>query len=377
MAIRSVALCITDLDIGGAEQALTELAVRLDRSRFLPVVYCLSARPESEEASCVARLEQAGVEVHFLGGRGKFHLPRILRRLTALFVLQKPHLVQSFLFHANLVSRMAARMTSIRPVVSGIRVAERERRWHLILDRLTTQWVDRYVCVSQSVADFSVKEGRLPPDKMAVIPNGIDVTAYPSAHPADLRPLGIAQDRKVVTYVGRLEAQKGLHWLLDSAPEWLGRTKDCDLLLVGKGPERAKLEWMVESSGLTSRVRFAGWRADVPQILAASSLLVLPSRWEGMPNVVLQAMASRLPVVATDVEGVRELLGPNTDAQTVRYGDTPALAKRIARLLWDSRQADELGQRNRGRAEKTFTLERMVSAYQDLWESITTTDFPT
>jgi starch synthase (maltosyl-transferring) len=295
---------------------------------------------------------------------------QVLRKLARLFIEQKPSLVQSFLFHANLAARLAARRARIRPVVAGIRVAERQQRWHLWLDRATSQWVDRYVCVSRAVADFSIHEAGLPPDKIAVVPNGIDVTDYPCPRPADLRALGIEEHRKVVTYVGRFAAQKGLHWLLSTAPDWLGQAKDCDLLLVGTGPEQAELERAAECSGLSDRIHFAGWRADVPAILAASRLLVLPSRWEGMPNVVLQAMASRLPVVATDVEGVRELLGPDADAQTVRYGDSRALAQRILGLLSDHRKAEELGKINRSRAENLFTLERMVAAYQDLWRSL-------
>ena len=127
----------------------------------------------------------------------------------------------------------------------------------------------------------------------------------------------------MVTFVGRLEKQKGVNWLIESAPLWLAELPDCHLLLVGDGPMRATLESAAAASGLGERIHFAGWRADVPEILAASDLLVLPSAWEGMPNVVLEAMASRRPVVATDVEGVRELLGPGADLQTVPYERYP------------------------------------------------------
>ena len=115
--------------------------------------------------------------------------------------------------------------------------------------------------------------------------------------------------RDVVTCIGRLDRQKGLDWLLETAAIWLPQLPRCDLLLVGQGPERRKLEAQCRGLGIGDRVHFAGWRPDVAEILAASRLLVLPSAWEGMPNVVLEAMAAGLPVVATDVEGVRELLG--------------------------------------------------------------------
>lgn len=370
MAKRTVALCITELDVGGAERCLVDLAVRLDRNRFEPVVYCLGPRPEVEEASCVPPLEQAGVEVRCLGATRKREFLGVVKQLRQLWRARRPAVVQAFLFHANLASRLAARREGIRPVLSGIRVAEREQRWHLWTDRLTSRWVSRYVCVSQSVAQFSVREGGLPADKMAVIPNGIEVKHYPAEKPADLGAFGIAPGRRVVTYVGRLERQKGLRWLLETAPQWLGRLPDCELLLVGKGSEQAELQRLAVATGLGDRVHLAGWRSDVPALLAASHLLVLPSRWEGMPNVVLQAMASRLPLVATDVEGVRELLGPEAEPQTVPYGDSARLSQRILDLLNNPEQAAQQTAANRRRAEEQFGLDRMALAYQQLWESL-------
>jgi glycosyltransferase involved in cell wall biosynthesis len=142
------------------------------------------------------------------------------------------------------------------------------------------------------------------------------------------------------------------------------------LLLVGAGSQRARLEALATRLGVGNRVHFAGWRPDVPEILAATALLVLPSAWEGMPNAVLQAMASGLPVLATDVEGVAELLGPDADLQTVPYGDSAAWQQKIIRLLWAPAEAWRLGQRNRARAETEFDWAKVVAAYQDLWAGL-------
>ena len=365
-----VALCITDLQVGGAERCLVELATRVDRRRFCPVVYALGPRPTEEEASCVPVLETAGVEVHCLGARRKWQVLPILRRLTRLLQTQRPQLVQTFLFHANILGRIAGRRAGVGRVVSGIRVAQRHPRWRLWADRLTQRLVDRHACVSQSVAQFAQRQAGLPAEKLVVIPNGVDLQRHPAQYPVDLRTLGIGSDRRVITCVGRLDRQKGLPWLIEAAAGWLRRLPDCDLLLVGRGPERPKLERICRQSGLCDRIHLVGWRPDVPEILAASDLLVLPSAWEGMPNVVLEAMASRRPVVATDVEGVRELLGPAAEAQVVRYGDSQSLTEKIVRFLQDPRTAAETGTANRKRAEENFDVTRMVIAYQDLWESL-------
>jgi len=369
MPIRRIALCITDLEVGGAERSLVELATRLDRNRFAPVVYCLGPRP-AESPSCVRPLEEAGIDVRCLGARRTWEFFPLLRRLQRLLVDQSPDLIQTFLFHANIVGRIAARRAGVRRVVSGIRVAERDHRWHLWTDRFTARLVDRYVCVSRAVARFSSTHAGLPEQRLTVIPNGIDAAQYRGEPAADLQACGIEPGRRVVTCVGRLDRQKGVRWLLQMAPHWLERLPDCDLLLVGKGPLREPLERFCRSQGISDRVHFAGWRPDVPEILAASHLLVLPSKWEGMPNMVLEAMASRLPVLATDVEGVREILGPATDAQTVPYGDSEAFIEEICRLMSDPSAAAELGESNRLRAEREFTYEHMVTSYQGLWDTL-------
>lgn len=369
MAKRGVALCITDLEMGGAEQAMVELATRLEWIHFEPIIYCLGPRPQVEEASCVPALEDAGLEVHFLDAESVWQIQPTVRRLEQLLRNQRPALIQTFLFHANLVGRLAARRAGVSRVVAGLRVAER-RRWHLWADRLTSSLVDRYVCVSESVARYSSRRGGLSRDKLVVIPNGIDVEKYSGAPPLDLQSFGIAPNRRLVTFIGRLEGQKGAHWLLKTAPDWLDRLPDCDLLIVGKGPDQPRLEQLCEKRGIASRVHFLGWHADIPEILAASQLLVLPSRWEGMPNVVLQAMASRLPVVASDAEGVRELLGPEAESQVVRYGDSQGFSEKVVRILSDRGIAANLGAKNCHRAECEFTFGRMVTAYQNLWTSL-------
>jgi len=219
------------------------------------------------------------------------------------------------------------------------------------------------------VADFSVRHVGLPRDRVVVIPNGID-PQIASVAPIDLAELGIPSGRRVITSVGRLEPQKGLLWLLETAADWLPRVPDCDLLLVGSGKQRETLLRKARQLGIADRVHLAGWRADIPEILAASQMLVLPSRWEGMPNVVLQAMAVGLPVLATEAEGTEELLGDLSGPQTAPYGATQVFAQKLVAVASDSAEAERLATGNRQRAVAAFSLARMVEAYQDLWESL-------
>lgn len=365
-----VALCITELEVGGAERCLAELAMRLDRSRFSPVVYSLGPRPADNDRSLVGQLESAGIEVHCLGARGMLDAPRVAWKLAKLLRSQRAEILQTFLFHANLIGRFAARWAATPRVVAGIRVAERRGRWRLAADRWTSQLVDRYVAVSQAVAAFSQTAGGLPAEQIVVIPNGVDVRIFDEAAPADLKEFGIAAGRRTATYVGRLDPQKGLSEMIANSGSWLQRLADHDLLLVGDGPQRQELEALTHKLGLGQRIRFTGWRSDVPAILRASEMLLLPSRWEGMPNVVLEAMGCRLPVVAMDVEGVGELLGPNRGEQTAPAGNFQVFAEKVLAIASSAELRARLGDENRRRVEQSFTFDAMTAAYAALFDEL-------
>lgn len=370
MARIRVALCITDLDVGGAERCLQHLAAGLDRGRFDPVVYCLAPKPADPQASCVEPIETAGIPIHCLDAAGAHHFPRTLARLRRLLLAQPPQIFQSFLFHANFLGRLAAKRAGVAHILSGIRVAERQSRWHLRLERWTHHLAECHVCVSRSVADFSVREVGIPASRIVVIPNGIDAEAAAATEPADLTQFGIAPHRRTITFVGRLEAQKGVPWLLETAGAWLPRLPDCELLLVGEGRQRPGLEAQAEAHESAGRIHFAGWRPDVAEILAASDLLVLPSRWEGMPNVILQAMAQRKPVLATKAEGTLELLGEQAGPQTAAYGETQDFSEKLFALMTRPQLALELGRANQRRVAQEFSLSRMIRSYEELWEGL-------
>jgi starch synthase (maltosyl-transferring) len=364
-----VAFVISDLQVGGAERALVELATRIDRSRFEPVVYCLTPAPPAERSELVHALRAANIRTEFLNARGWWSAPRVLGVLWRSFSRQRPRLVQGFLFHANFIGALAAWLAGVPVMISGIRVAE-PRASHLKLARWTECLVARHVCVSRAVANYSQQIAGLPVEKLTVIPNGVDVNRYSGAIPADLQKLGLRPARRAITFVGRLDPQKGLGWLMHLATKAFERIQSHDLLIVGHGPARNMLERMVQELGIGERVHFAGWTADVPAILAASDVLVLPSRWEGMPNAVLEAMAAGKPVVACAVEGVTELLGPDADAQSVPPGDADAFLEKLLRFVESPQRAQEIGKKNQTRAADQFPFEMMVRRYENLYTEL-------
>lgn len=361
--------CITELEIGGAERALCELAVRIDRSRFDPVVFSLKSRPENESASCVPMLENAGIEIKFLDMSGYRSFPRGLELLTRELKQRKPRIFQSFLFHANILGRLAAARAKVPHVFSGIRVAEKDANCRLWLDRKTDRFVEKHVCVSRSVAEFSEKVARLPKEKLLVIPNGIDPEPFQNAKKADLS--GIVNDArsKKAICIGRLHPQKGIDRLLKLWQKL--ERNDWELLIVGEGPERDRLlnqAKEIEKTSARNTIHFTGWRADVPELLSASDLLILPSRWEGMPNVLMQGMAAGLPVLSTRSEGVTELLGNLFEPQSWDFEADNEFHVKFRKLAENPEKRLEFGKKNFERISTEFSIEKTVDSYQDMYE---------
>jgi glycosyltransferase involved in cell wall biosynthesis len=379
-----IAFCITDLDVGGAERFLVELATRIDRRFFEPMVFCLEPRPVGAGESLVARLGVANVPVCFLGARRIVDACRVLGRLRSELRRQRPALVQTFLWHANVWGPIAARRLAAQhapmsyvPIVTGLRVAEPRRRWRRPLERWAGRWAARHVAVSEGVARFAREQVGLAAEKILVIPNGIDVKRIP-ALPIDPPRLGLRAGRRFLLFVGRLDSddQKGAARLLEDARSLLNRLEEHDLVFVGDGPRLDALRRRAGELGVQDRIHWLGWRSDLPAIIAAAEMLVAPSRWEGMSNTVLEAMAGGKPVVALQSEGIAELLGDlvqqhSAAPQVVSAGDWLGFIDRIAAIAGDAELCKRLGAANRARAESKFRLADVVIAYERLyWQLI-------
>jgi glycosyltransferase involved in cell wall biosynthesis len=359
-----IAFCVTDLDPGGAEKAMVQLVTRLDRSRWQPAVFCLAG-----EGALADELRAAGVSVTCLGAKRWTDLGVVFRLAAALRTI-RPAILQTFLFHANIVGRIAGRLAGIDKVISGIRVAERRSKIPLLLDQWTNRLVHTNVCVSRAVAEYSVLQAGLSPRKTIVIPNGVDVSRFADAVPANLSPFGIPPGSRVFLTIGRLDRQKGLTTLIESAALVLPNHPQVRFLLVGEGPQRGNLEELIRAKGLADRVHLGGWRVEVPELLAAGFALILPSLWEGMPNVVLEAMAAGLPVVASRVEGIDELVIDGQTGVVVSPHSHEELAAAIESLLADPMAAQAMGRAGHDRAQVEFTWEKMVRAYEGVYYSI-------
>ena len=360
-----LALVTTELRVGGAEKCLTELAKRLDKSRYEVRVVCLADPPARPRDRLWQELMEAGIQVDALGLRHPRQWFAAVHRLKQSWQQWRPHVVQSFLFHADVLAARVTKSLSIECHNLGLRVSDpsRFRSW---LERRAAKKAQGVVCVSEKVAADAETRHRIPRNKLIVIPNGVDIESITQVRPADLSATGIAEDRVVVSVIGRLEPQKGLSVLMNNVDPFLTANPHAHLLFVGEGSQEKQLLRLATELGLADRITFVGWRKDVAAIMKSSRLLLLPSRYEGMPNVVMEAMAAGRPVAAFDVEGVSELLGESPE-QIAAAGDYGTLFRIAGHMVQDGDLADSLGMRNQRLVRENHSIECMVDAYDQLF----------
>lgn len=344
---------ITGLDRGGAEKNLVLLVRHLDRSRFEPEVVCLRPRGPWADA-----LEAEGVRLHVVGATGPADIGR-LAASTALARRRGAALVHGWMFHGNLWARIAARRAGV-PCLASLRVAEREKTWHVLLDRWTRGLVDLYTVNSEALARFARERHGVPDERIAVVPNACDVPQAPDpAARAALRArLGLGRGPVVVT-VGRLHVQKDPLLFVEIAAR-----VDARFVWVGDGPMREEA-----ARRAAGRVTFVGARADVADWLAAADLFLFTSRWEGLPNAVLEAMAAGLPVVSTDFDGADEVVRPGTGT-IVPGRDPAAIAAAVRAYLEDAEGRAAAGRAGRRLVEALYAPAKMARAYEALYERL-------
>jgi len=361
-------LCITELEVGGAERCLCELATGLAQRAWKVRVIVLGGRPSGSQAMLVGRLTANNIPLHFLNIRSCWQVPRALRKLIRLTKVDPPDVVQAFLFHANVLCPLAAKFAGIRHIVSGIRVVERDRplrmKWLVLLQRL----ISEHVCVSEAVAAYCRKRG-FDSQKITVIPNAINASRV-TPPPNKPLPPGLPKGRRFMIWVGRIEPQKQPLGLIRLMAETLVDLPDYDLLVVGNGPLAPACRETAQRKGMGNRIHFLGWRADVDELLMACDLLLSSSAWEGMPNVVLEAMAAGKPVAAFSAEGIAEALGPNAGPQIREVSDWQGLGQLVRQLSGDTDLRERLGKANAQRVRETYSMNCMIDAYENLYQQI-------
>ena len=353
----------TTLEVGGTERMLSYLARGLDAAKFNVTVACLKhGGPIADE------LSRAGVSVVSLRMKSKLDYA-VAFRLYRLLRERRIDILHSYLFHANLLSRIVGRLARVPVIISSERTMGFEGRHRLLINRLTSPLADAYTGNAEAVRQFMISEIGLPEGRTVVIHNGVDLKRFDIEvdRNAVRKRLGLSPTDVVCASVARLDEQKGISYLIEAARKVVEEKPDTRFIIVGDGPLRKSLEGLSTRLGLEEHVLFLGARNDVAEILKASDVFVLPSLWEGFPNVVLEAMASGLPVVATKTSGTPEAVADGDTGLLVEPKDAQGLAEAIRTMVSDEQQRRAMGARGKKRVMELFSLEKMITANEELY----------
>jgi glycosyltransferase involved in cell wall biosynthesis len=356
----------------GAEEVALELARGLDPKRFRSFLVC----PQELIGAFGDDCHTGDIETFALSLQSPWQAAIALRFIGYLRS-QKIDVVNAHMIRAAVVAVPLARMAGVPIVIQTCHGREAWRKGWLKrrywIDRIIARWADATVAVSEATRTYLVKEKRLGSHKVKVIRNGRSLGGFsPSASRQEcLRSeLSIGPKDPVVGVFGRLEEQKGHRFLLSGMPNVLAQVPATKVILVGEGALRRELESDVNSLNVSDAVRFTGYRPDWKELMALSDVIVLPSLYEGMPLVPIEAAAMARPVVATSVDGTCEVVIDGVTGLLVPPGESEPMARAIVDLLTNPAKCRRLGQTAQTRAHEEFSLQRQIEETASLYEQL-------
>jgi len=365
---------IIDLDIGGAEMMLLKLAGAMRRSQFENVIVSMV-----DQGALLPRFQELGVPVYSLGMR--YGQPSLagLSRLTRLLQHTRPHILQTWMYHANLLGLLAKRGKSpalvwnIRASTVELARYSRATRFNVWLGARLSGLPDKIVINSEAGARDHAGMGYRS-QRMEVIPNGFDLERFrpdPQARRAIRQELGLDESRLMVGLVARYDPMKDHETFLRAAGLLVAQFPSAVFVMAGGGvvPNNPELAGLIAALKLQDQVVLLGERDDVPRLMQAMDIVALSSVSEGFPNVIGEAMACGVPVVATDAGDSRRVVGDTGTIVPTR--DPQALADGLAGILRMPRgERQQLGQRARDRIASEFSIERVAARYEALYQSL-------
>jgi glycosyltransferase involved in cell wall biosynthesis len=357
------------LGMGGLEKKLYDFVSRIDRAHFRVVACCLKDAGHLRDPFI-----GLGVPMYERLLKNKFDALAFARLLG---VIEKEGIDLIYtLPHPNSVifASLARRIGRVKRVVVSVHGTGGPMGGRMVRGYLKPFFggVDRFISVAEEHKRYLVESEELPPEKTVVIYNGVDLVKFhPGGAGGPARAgLGIRPGERVVATVASLNFYKGVDVFVNAVPAVLEKFADTRFVVVGDGPERKNLERLAADVGASDRLTFTGIRSDVDEILRASDVFVLSSRTEAFPNVILEAMATGLPVVSSDVGSVAELVDEGKTGHRIPPGDPAVLARAICSLLGDGERAKTFGAAGRRVVEERFRLEGMIEERESLFAEL-------
>jgi glycosyltransferase involved in cell wall biosynthesis len=365
---------LTGRVFGGAEEHALSILTKMRTHGFEPCLAAPGALIEAMEPS----LSAAGVKclpLEFSSRLDVLTSARLLRFIRR----ENIAILHCHLFTASLSGAGVARMAGVGAVLETCHGPEVWRmgkglRASFWVDRQVGRLVDRYIAVSHAAARHLIETKRVPKDKIRVIHNGRDLDRFGPTNTqrrtATRNSLGLSDEPTIMT-LARLDEQKGHRHLIDALAKVAAHRPDVVTILVGEGPLENPLRAQCAALGMTDRIRFLGYRRDVPELFDAADMVVLPSLYEGLPLVAIEALAAGRPMVATEVDGTPEVVIHEKTGLLVPPANPTALAAAIERLLDNPELASRLATDGRKFVRENFTLQRQIEETVALYSELT------
>ena len=367
---------IETLGPGGAEHLLLTTVRALDRNKVVSSVGCLFPPLDLKP-----QFEDAGVPVYPMSLRGRLDWFRGVIALARLLRRIRPDVVHTHLFYANFYGRLAARLAGCPAVVTTLhsldytyqdngRLSFRVKK---IADRLTARYLTTaHVAVSEAVRDdFRRHLGLTETD---VIHNFVDPRAHAALAPEERRAvrttIGCSDKEFVLLNVGRLHREKGQQFVIVAMQQIVQAVPTARLVLAGDGPDEGELRALAAAHGVAHAVVFAGRRSDIRTLLAGADVFILPSNLEGLPIALLEAMATALPVVATRVGGIPEVVDEGVNGRLVPAGDSAGIADVVIEIYARPDQSQRMGRNARLTVEERFSVSAAMHRLETLYQGL-------
>lgn len=358
---------VEDMKVGGQESIIASLTRGLDPAIFDVRVWCTRAGGQVAD-----ELRAEGFDVQILGLVGMRRLQDVLA-LTKRLRDEAIDVVHTHAWGGGLVGRSAALYARTPVVVGHVHgIYNYISKLHLLIDSALSRASTLTICCSQAARDFMLSNQAVPGEKVTVIYNGIDLSPFHArsseGKQATRQELGIGERDPVVGAVGHLVAHKGHEHLIQAFPKVLESHPRCRLLLIGDGRRRERLARLAHDLGVADQTIFTGVRRDVPRLLSTMDVFVLPSLNEALGLAIIEAMASRVPVVASKVGGIPEVVRHRETGLLVEPASPQQLADAVLEILHGPKLAQSMSQAGLDRCRAEFSVESMVAKIAYLYQ---------
>lgn len=356
---------------GGGKKVFFSLIQGLDKEIFQPVVCC------SKEGLYSDLLANAGILVRPLNMDNRYNLWNVFR-LARIMKEESVTIVHSQGGgRSNFFALLAAKLAKVP--IKIVTVATLVERWedtsfsrrsvYKAVDRMIEKFADKFICVSEELRQALMRGHGMTSQQVVTVHNGINISSHQCNRDREeiLSELNLPKDKIIISLLGRLVWMKGIDFFLEAAHELCKSHQDVHFLIVGDGPLRNELEQQMQQLGLSEVCTFTGFQKDIPAILKIIDILAIPSHSEGLPMVILEAMACKVPVVGTTIGGIPEMIEDGTTGFLIPPSNSAALAEKLSPLIKDETLRKDMGEAAKQRVEDFFSESKMIRETEQVY----------